>query len=64
MALVAFPGVVVYVWHVVPGAPGCPGPFGLVFAKTDVTGSKAKAAPKMARKMTLTRKRFIVPFLS
>ena len=45
-AVTELPGVAVNCWHVVFGAPGWPGPFGLVVAKAvpDIVRSSSVAA--------------------
>jgi len=49
-AAIEFPGVVVNCWHVVLGAPGCPGPLGLVAAAAFPKLERRKAAiTSMAR---------------
>ena len=65
-ALTALPGVCEALDdpQVVPGAPGCPGPFGLVSANAVVAGGKANAANSMAMVMPLTIRRFIARLLS
>jgi hypothetical protein len=48
--LIELPGVVVNCWHVVLGAPGCPGPLGLVVAAAFPKVERRKAAiTSMAR---------------
>lgn len=43
--LLEFPGVTIYCWQVVFGAPGCPGPFGLGLASAAPATKRFKAIP-------------------
>lgn len=54
-AAIDLPGVTVNCWHVVLGAPGCPGPLGLVAAAALPNVERRKAAMSSMVKVVFLR---------